>query len=628
MALPHVAARVLALVTFAGVSVGGCGTAPLAPPTSMRAPDPPRAKGPCEDFELDVKRVWSSQTKADVKAGIIEVGGEWGQAVSLEVTTKLDALSRGWVMMKQSACRDHLIRKVLPAEAYNRISSCLNTVLVDQGTLLAIAHSPSRDAIAQMNETLRAIGDELQSCGSRALDETYEAAADFSKADAAGQQVTETPDQRVRDLLAQARTLRALVQYDDAKVTAEKALALAKEHGLARLQVNALIHLASIENRLGHYSGSEYLARQAVRKAEAESSSEELFSAVLALGDAQMSQAKFRGAEASAERARALAKVGSEDAANAGYLLGRIYSDQGKYAQALAMYREALQIDRELFGDDHPDVGTIYNNIAVVYDGQGDSVQALAMYRKALDIHLQAVGPNHPGIAAAYNNIGVVHRRQREYALALEAHNKALDIKRKTLGEGHPATAASYSNIGLVYESQGDHARAITLYQKALEIERETLGEEHPDTAISYGNLASAYDEQGDYVVALALYKKALEIKRRALGDKHPSTSISYNNIGLVYEHQGDSAKALAMYRKAAAIDREVLGENHPEAAAPYYNMARVYNDQRDYVRALPLYRKALEIERTTLGEDHPDTVATREDVKRLCDTGFRPACD
>ncbi len=619
----------VALALAGGAVASGCTTAPITPPPHIQhPPSTPKVSGPCEDFELDVTRVWSSETKAEISAGIVEVGGEWGQRVVLDVTTRLDAVSRGWVLMKQSVCKDHLVRKTLPAEAYNRISSCLDTVLVRQSTLLAIAQSPSRDALSKMSETLRNIGDELHVCRGRALDRTYDTATDFSRADAAGEEVRRTPDQKVRSLLAEAQTLKTLVQYDEAKLKAKQALDLTSELQLTRLRVDALVLSANVEKHLGNYPGSEALARRAVVRAEAASYAEGLFRAVRAMAGAQIAQAKYRSAELSAKRAKALAAEGSKEASDARFLLGRIYTRQADYPRALENYNAALEIDLVKLGRGHPDIGAIYNNIAVVYDAQGQYVQALAVYQKALDVYLAALGEDHPSTAAAYNNIGVVRRRQGDYAEALVVYQKALGIYVAALGEDHPATAISYSNIGLVYEGTGDYDRALTLYEKALRIEKKTLGNGHPDTAITYSHLGSVHDERGEYVRALAMYQTALDIKLKVFGEAHPSTSATYNNLGFVYEHQGDYDGALSMYEKALAIDRKVLPEGHPESVPPHHNIGRVSEKQGNFERALSMYKKTLSIRRQAHGEGHKKTVAAQRDIQRLCDGGYRPACD
>ena len=44
---------------------------------------------------------------------------------------------------------------------------------------------------------------------------------------------------------------------------------------------------------------------------------------------------------------------------------------------------QALGIRRAALGEQHPDVGQTYNNMAVVYENQGKYEQALELYSKA-----------------------------------------------------------------------------------------------------------------------------------------------------------------------------------------------------------------------------------------------------
>ena len=88
--------------------------------------------------------------------------------------------------------------------------------------------------------------------------------------------------------------------------------------------------------------------------------------------------------------------------------------NQGKYDEALAMYEKALSIRLKKLGDDHPDVATTYNNMAVVYMNQGKYEEALAMYEKALSISLKKLGDDHPDVATTYNNMAIVYEESRQ----------------------------------------------------------------------------------------------------------------------------------------------------------------------------------------------------------------------
>ena len=49
-----------------------------------------------------------------------------------------------------------------------------------------------------------------------------------------------------------------------------------------------------------------------------------------------------------------------------------------------------------------------YNNIAIVYKKQGKYEEALDYYNKALTIKLNKLGEDHPDVASTYNNIAVL----------------------------------------------------------------------------------------------------------------------------------------------------------------------------------------------------------------------------
>ena len=78
---------------------------------------------------------------------------------------------------------------------------------------------------------------------------------------------------------------------------------------------------------------------------------------------------------------------------------GHVYKEQGKYAEAEALYKRALAIREKALGADHPDVAETLYNLAVVYRPQGKYADAEALYKRALAIREKALGPDHPDVA-------------------------------------------------------------------------------------------------------------------------------------------------------------------------------------------------------------------------------------
>ena len=70
-----------------------------------------------------------------------------------------------------------------------------------------------------------------------------------------------------------------------------------------------------------------------------------------------------------------------------------------------ACMRTHLKINCQHFGDKHPEIATIYNNIGDIYSDQGKYDDAIGMHEISLKIRLSAFGDNHPSIADNGRNL-------------------------------------------------------------------------------------------------------------------------------------------------------------------------------------------------------------------------------
>jgi tetratricopeptide (TPR) repeat protein len=70
--------------------------------------------------------------------------------------------------------------------------------------------------------------------------------------------------------------------------------------------------------------------------------------------------------------------------------------NQGKYEEAEAMNRRALDGREKVLGEEHPDTLKSFNNLASALQRQGKYEEAEAMIRRALDGCEKALGNDHP----------------------------------------------------------------------------------------------------------------------------------------------------------------------------------------------------------------------------------------
>ena len=288
----------------------------------------------------------------------------------------------------------------------------------------------------------------------------------------------------------------------------------------------------------------------------------------------------------------------------------------GQYRETEKLFNSLLKIDRERWGENHPEVAIGYSKMGSVYEEQGEYEKAKGLYEKSLRIRERVLGEGHPDTARSYSKMGSVYEEQGEYEKAKELYEKSLRIHERVLGEGHPDTASIYNNLGLVYAAQREYEKAEELFEKSLRVYERIMGENHPYTATSCSCLASVYREQGKYVKAEELHQKSLRIRERALGENHPDTANSYNSLALVYKEQGEYAKAQELYEKSLRIREKMLGENHPETAISYNNLAVLYKNQSEYKDATTYYLRAYKIFKFKLGLLHSYTQFTYKNME------------
>ncbi len=83
-----------------------------------------------------------------------------------------------------------------------------------------------------------------------------------------------------------------------------------------------------------------------------------------------------------------------------------IYKDAGYFDQAEDNYIKALEILERIYGRQHEDVASIYNNLGALYYATGYAAQAREMHGQALDIRSSLDEKNEADIGQSYSNLG------------------------------------------------------------------------------------------------------------------------------------------------------------------------------------------------------------------------------
>jgi len=192
-----------------------------------------------------------------------------------------------------------------------------------------------------------------------------------------------------------------------------------------------------------------------------------------------------------------------------------------------------------------------YNNLALLYQQLGRFNEAEAFLKKALEIREDKLGKDHPLTAAIYHYLAGLYLHMGRFEEAETFYKKALEIVEKTPGK-EIETASTYNNLAVLYRQMGRFEEAETFFKKALEIVEKTPGKDHPETASTYNNLAVLYRQMGRFEEAEAFFKKALEIREDKLG-LHPhyfDTALALSLVALKIGHKDLAVETLCQTLK------------------------------------------------------------------------------
>jgi tetratricopeptide (TPR) repeat protein len=98
--------------------------------------------------------------------------------------------------------------------------------------------------------------------------------------------------------------------------------------------------------------------------------------------------------------------------------------------------------------------------LAALYLSMGDYAKAKPLFRQALDIQKEILGPAHPFTALGLHNLGMMDVSTGDYATAEPLLEQSLEINRKLVGLEHPFTLRYLGDLALTKFELGKLAEA------------------------------------------------------------------------------------------------------------------------------------------------------------------------
>ncbi len=362
------------------------------------------------------------------------------------------------------------------------------------------------------------------------------------------------------DAIGQASV--GLGQIEAAAPLLEKSLAERRRNPPSLELAESLDHVAWVRFLRSDYDGAEPLAREVVdlrRRLEGDDSPRLAFSltrlgTIMAERHQSTVEEKSREIEGFLQEALAISRRLGDDAGIVGALfpLAKVRFDRGDMTGAEAVYRQVLDLNRRVYGDDHPETSQARRALALTLISQAKPEEAKTLLRQAMVSQKKTLPPDHPDIAATLNDLALAYTRSADYAAAEPLYREGLARELASHGqEDHADTATILYNLAGAIQNQERLEEAAELHEKALRMRTAVYGEKHLYVAQVLGALARLRSDQGRHAEALSLAARAVEIDRELLEPGHPEMIWPLRAMGIALLNAGRSAEAEPYLRES-----------------------------------------------------------------------------
>ncbi|WP_299654217.1 tetratricopeptide repeat protein [uncultured Tateyamaria sp.] len=306
-----------------------------------------------------------------------------------------------------------------------------------------------------------------------------------ARAEEVRKEIAESPDGQGEVLRQQLAELERQIADPEPALAEAKARIADLETRLERLG-NEIGGDRLAEARAALEKGDYSVADDLFAEVEARADLEVQNAARAAFGRGEIAEAEVRWGEAAEHYAKAARLDPCYDTLIAA---GRLLQWSGRSVEAVAVEEMLVSLARLEFGEQDPKTATALNNLAESYRSLGRFEEAEPLYREALEIDRDVLDERHPDYAIRLNNLAGLLRDTGRFEEAEPLFREALEIGREVLGGRHPDVAVRLNNLADLLQDTGRIEEAEPLFREALAMSEAVFGSDHPQTQTVRKNL-------------------------------------------------------------------------------------------------------------------------------------------
>jgi len=545
-------------------AVAAIAAATVAATLVLRGPGDPRPS--CAGAAGRAAALWGPESRQQVAAAFVRSGKPFAATALAEVTRVLDGYHASLVDMRIDLCET--VRDApAPGDAASELAglrgACLDRELGELRAQIAALTTADADAVARAPRAVHDLPDPRSCADARALLGPARMPADL----VARAQIT-----AMHDALADAEAVQRLGRYAQANRQARALLEPVRALHYRPLEAETALVIGLSAYESGKYGEAEPSLKQAVFAAEAGRNDEVAIRALIYLmyieGLVQVHPAQAMEDHAPRIRA-ALERLGGSDE-----LEGRLHAALSFLAMAANRYddsdresRLALELLERRFGrDDLRLTSALQTRIwSALYHDDGRT--ALELAQRMLAITTRVYGEDHSDVATAYQFVAMAVYRTPRAGEARPAFERALAIHERTRGPDHPVFADALGEFAEYDKAMGRYSDALALQRRALAISERVYGPHSRNYGLTRLWMGQIFSEQGRTAEALAALREAQASFGPTMGEDSVEMSEQRMTTGDVLAHLGRYAEARTEVEASLATLDRLFKPGHPWSA-------------------------------------------------------------
>lgn len=242
--------------------------------------------------------------------------------------------------------------------------------------------------------------------------------------------------------------------------------------------------------------------------------------------------------------------------------LAYLHAYQSNHEEALRLQFRELEIRREIQGENQKEVARTLDELGEKMRLSGEISKAESLHRRSIEILRQIYGDEHPDIALAMIKLSYAIYAEKP-SEAEDLCRRALAISRRLLGEEHAETAWAAYMLANVLISRQKYREADEYLQTILSKQGASFPESHMVVGSSYVLFGRSLVEQKRYAEAKSVLEKGLALRRITLPDAHWMIALPSVFLGECLMNLGEPETGEKLLLENYEILKNKLGESH-----------------------------------------------------------------